>query len=62
MDRSYLIIILALTTFALVCAWMYRSKKKAQSGTTHSALDERLEHGPENERDRTGQSEVTRER
>ena len=58
MDRSVLIILLALATFALVAGWMYRSKKKAQSGDTHSALDERLEHGPANERDRTGNSEV----
>ena len=58
MDRSVLIILLALATFALVAGWMCRSKKKAQSGATHSALDRRLEHGPENERDRTGNSEV----
>ncbi len=62
MERPYLIIILALVTFALVCAWMYRSKKKAQSGTTHSALDRRLEHGPANERDRTGHTEITGKR
>ena len=58
MDRNFLIIILAITTFALVAAWMYRSKKKAQSGETHSALDERLEHGPGSERERTGNSEI----
>ena len=58
MDRSFLIIILALATFALVAAWMYRSKKKAQSGRTHSALDERLEHGPADERERTGGREI----
>ena len=58
MDRNILIILLALTTFALVAAWAYRSKKKAQSGETHSALDERLEHGPASERERTGDSEI----
>lgn len=58
MDRSSLIILLALVTFALVAAWAYRSKKKAQSGETRSALDERLEHGPSSERDRTGNSEI----
>ena len=58
MDRSVLIILLALATFALVAGWMYLSKKKAQSGDRRPALDERLEHGPANERDRTGDSEV----
>ena len=58
MDRSVLIILLALVTFALVAGWMYRSKKKAQSGETHGALDRRLEEGPANERDRTGHDEV----
>lgn len=58
MDRSLLIILLALVTFALVAGWMWRSKKKAESGDTHGALDRRLEHGPANERDRTGRDEV----
>lgn len=59
MDRSVLIILLALVTFALVAIWMFRSKKKAESGDdTRPALDERLERGPDDERDRTGNSEV----
>ena len=32
MDRSALVIVLALTTFALVGAWAWYSKRKAKSG------------------------------